>query len=98
MTSTWPGTSLARSVRRDAEFTASPITVYSNRDSSPMLPATTSPVATPMPAPTSGTSAVSRSAMARAAARACAAWSSSATGAPKIASTASPMNLLTRPL
>ena len=35
--------------------------------------------------------------MARAAARACPAWSSSSTGAPKTARTASPMNLLTRP-
>ena len=47
--STRPSTSLASSVSRAAAFTASPITVYSKRVSSPTLPATASPVATPMP-------------------------------------------------
>ena len=60
------GDVLARSVSRAAEFTASPMTVYSKRCSCPTLPATTWPVATPMPAPTSGTSTASRAAIARA--------------------------------
>jgi hypothetical protein len=45
---------VASSVRRDASFTASPITVYSYRCLAPMFPATTSPVDTPMAASTSG--------------------------------------------
>ena len=66
-TSTCPGTLFARSHSREAAFTESPITVYSNRDSSPMFPATASPVPTPIPASISETSAASRPAMLRAA-------------------------------
>lgn len=80
-----------------ASFTGSPITVYSKRSSAPTLPASTVPEDTPMPALRPPTSSPSRTASARAAARARSAGSPSAIGAPKIASAASPSNLLIHP-
>ena len=54
LASTRPAVAFASSVRRAASFTGSPMTVYSKRCSAPMLPATTRPDETPMPASSPG--------------------------------------------
>ena len=97
--STWPRR-LSASMR-EARFTASPITVYSEYTSDPKRPAITVPVFTPMPRNTSGRRSVrwarfsSRMAICISTAHSSARSTSSsrATGAPNSTMIESPMNL-----
>lgn len=95
--STWPGSSLASSVSRAASLTGSPITVYSNRACAPMWPAMARPADTPMPNSAEPITGSSASCNSRAAASAPPGESGCSIGAPKMASAASPWNLLTKP-
>ena len=95
--STWPSSSLASSVSRAASLTGSPITVYSNRACAPMWPAMARPADTPMPNSAEPSTGSSSSCSSRAAASAPPDASGCSIGAPKIASAASPWNLLTNP-
>jgi hypothetical protein len=95
--STWPP--VVKDSTRPARFTVDPTAAYFVRRSDPMFPTITRPVCIPMPissctpsfAASRRLTSVMASCMLRAQATAFAAWSSRATGAPKMTRIASPM-------